>query len=316
MNSISSSSCLVFGSGTSFFVNFKHYFGGIINKMSGFIKNYRIYVLSVLLLATIFTGYAVYVESPSDLKVSFLDVGQGDAILINTSQHQQILIDGGPGKAVLRELSKEMPFYDRSIDVVIATHPDADHIGGLPDVLTNYNVGIVMEPGVESDTSIYKEFEKIIQEKNIKRILARRGMRIELSDGAYLLILFPDRNMVGSDTNDASIVAKLVYGNTSFLFTGDSPKKIEDYLISLDAESLDVDVLKAGHHGSKTSSSESFVGYASPEYTVISVGTNNRYGHPNQEVLDTLNNFGAKILRTDLSGRIIFKSDGVNLEVK
>src|SRR3989344_1369260 len=203
--------------------------------MNSFIKNHRLYILAILLLATVFTGYVVYVERPCDLTVSFLDVGQGDAILIETSQHQQILIDGGPGKAVLRELSKEMPFYDRSIDAVIATHSDADHIGGLPDVLSNYNVGFVMESGVGSDSSIYKEFEKIIGEKNIKKILARRGMQIELSDGAYLLILFPDRDMTGSDTNDASIVAKLVYGNTSFLFTGDSPKKIEDYLISIDS---------------------------------------------------------------------------------
>jgi competence protein ComEC len=281
--------------------------------MSSFIKNYRTYVLGMLLLAAVFAGYAVYVERQSDLTVSFLDVGQGDAILINTSQHQQILIDGGSGKAVLRELSKVMPFYDRSIDAVIATHPDADHIGGLPDVLSNYEVGIVMEPGVESDTSIYKEFEKIIREKNIKKILARRGMRIELSDGAYLLILFPDRDMTGSDSNDASIVAKLVYGDTSFLFTGDSPKKIESYLISTDAGSLDSDVLKAGHHGSKTSSSQEFVAAVSPEYAVISVGKDNKYGHPNQETLDTFKNFGSQILRTDLLGTIDMSSDGTGV---
>lgn len=278
--------------------------------MSGFIKNYKIYVLVALILGVAFTGYAVYVESPSDLTVSFLDVGQGDAILINTSKHQQILIDGGPGKAVLRELSKEMPFYDRSIDAVIATHPDSDHIGGLPDVLSNYTVELVMEPGVESDSSIYKEFENIIKEKNIKKILARKGMKFELSDGAYLLILFPDRDVLGMDTNDASIVAKLVYGNTSFLFTGDSPKKIEDYLISTDSEDLDSDVLKVGHHGSKTSNSQEYVAAVSPDYAVISVGKDNKYGHPNQEALDIFNNFGAKILRTDLLGTIDMSSNG------
>jgi competence protein ComEC len=284
--------------------------------MNSFIKNYRIYVLFVLILGATFAGYAVYVERPSELTVSFLDVGQGDAILINTSQRQQILIDGGPGKAVLRELSKEMPFYDRSIDAVILTHPDADHVGGLPDVLSNYEIGIVMEPGVESDSAIYKEFEKIIEEKNIKKILARKGMRFELSDGAYLLVLFPDRDVSGMETNDASIVAKLVYGNTSFLFTGDSPSKMENYLISLDPESLDVDVLKAGHHGSKTSSSEAFVNYTSPKYAVISVGKDNKYGHPNKEVLDIFNNLGAKILRIDELGQIIFKSDGTNLRLE
>ena len=118
------------------------------------------------------------------------------------------------------------------------------------------------------------------------------------------------------DTNDASIVAKLVYGNTSFLFTGDSPKKIEEYLVFIDKENLDVDVLKAGHHGSKTSSSESFIGYTSPEYAIISAGENNRYGHPHKEVLDILEKFGAQILRTDELETIIIESDGENIEIR
>ena len=259
--------------------------------------------------------YAVFAESRSGLMVAFLDVGQGDAILIETSTGRQILIDGGPNKKVLQELSKIMPFYDRSIDVVIVTHPDGDHIGGLPEVLKRYNVDLVIESGVESDTAVSKAFENLIEEKNIKKVLARRGMRLVLGNNAYMLVLFPIGDVAGWDTNDASIVAKLVYGKTSYLFTGDSPQKIENYLVFVEKENLDVDVLKAGHHGSKTSSSESFVGYASPEYAIISAGKNNRYGHPHKEVLDILGKFGAKILRTDESGTIKIKSDGENIAV-
>ncbi|MEK7596405.1 MAG: ComEC/Rec2 family competence protein [Patescibacteria group bacterium] len=279
-------------------------------------QNFRWYFLVVLVAAAFFVWYAVFAESDKSLTVAFLNVGQGDAILIDTPGDQQILIDGGPNRRVLAEISKIMPFYDRSIDVVIATHPDSDHIGGLPEVLSRYDVNFFIEPGVESTNVVGKELEKIIEEKKLKKVLARRGMKFVLSDNAYLLILFPDRDVSRMDTNDASIVAKLVYGNTSFLFTGDSPQKMENYLVSIDKENLDIDVLKAGHHGSKTSSSESFIGYASPEYAIISAGKNNRYGHPHQEILERLRVAGAVILRTDLDGRLIFKSDGRNLAVK
>jgi competence protein ComEC len=289
----------------------------------------RLIILAILLLGAIFSAYALWRESRNGiLTVAFLDVGQGDAIYIESPSGNQMLIDGGPGKAVLRELSKVMPFYDRSIDVVLATHADRDHIGGLPDVLQKYKVNIFMESGVPGESSSYNELENIISDDGIKKILARRGMSVDLGDGAVLQILFPDRDPVGMETNTASIVARLVYGENEFLLTGDSPLAIENYLVSLGSQSrtfgtgavqsptLASNVLKAGHHGSKTSTSQNFVSAVSPQYAIISVGKDNRYGHPNQETLDTLANFGAKILRTDLLGRIIFKSDGVNLKVK
>ena len=136
-------------------------------------------------------------------------------------------------------------------------------------------------------------------------------MNIDLGNGAILQILFPDRDPSGMDTNDSSVVARFVYGENEFLFTGDSPQKIENYLVLLGG--LESDVLKIGHHGSKTSTGASFVSAVSPEYAVISVGKDNRYGHPNQEILDLLNNFGAEIFRTDQLGRIIFKSDGTEI---
>ncbi len=267
-------------------------------------------------MATIFVWYAVFAESGDGLVVAFLDVGQGDAIFIKAPNGNQILIDGGPNNAVLRELSKIMPFYDRSIDMIIETHPDSDHINGIVEILRRYNVGLIMEPGVESDNSAYQEIKKIIQENNIKDVFARRGMKINLGEGVYMDILFPDRDVAGMETNTASIVAKLVYGNNCFLFTGDSPKAIEEYLVSVDKENLKCDVLKIAHHGSRTSTSESFLGYVNSEYVVISVGKDNKYGHPNQEVLDLLNQFEIPILRTDEKGTIKIKSDGENLQIE
>ncbi len=208
-----------------------------------------------------------------------------------------------------------MPFYDRTIDVVIATHPDKDHIGGLPEVLNNYHVDFVMEPGVSSDTGAYQELEKTIKDKNLPRILARRGMSLNLGDGVRLNILFPDRNTDGWETNTASIVAKLVYGNNSFLLTGDSPIAIEKYLSMIDGHNLKSDVLKAGHHGSRTSTSESYASLVSPEYAVISAGKNNKYGHPHKEVLDILEKVKATILKTYELGTITFNSDGENIRL-
>lgn len=287
----------------------------------------RLAVLIILFFTAAFSVYFCFEEDRKGiLTVAFLNVGQGDAIFIEAPSGNQMLIDGGPGKEVLRELSKIMPFYDRSIDVVLATHADQDHVGGLPDVLQKYKVKIFMESGVSGESSSYEEAESIIADREakreIKKILARKGMEIDFGSGAKMQILFPDRDPSGMETNMASIVARLIYGENEFLFTGDSPIAIEDYLAfqerlkSSNGNSLQSDVLKISHHGSKNSTSAAFVSAVSPEYAIISVGKDNRYGHPNQEVLDTLNNFGAQILRTDLSGRIIFKSDGTNLQVK
>ena len=288
----------------------------------------KLVILVILLLVAAFSVYAASREDRGGiLTVAFLDIGQGDAIFIDTPSGNQMLIDGGPGKSVLRELSKVMPFYDRSIDVVIATHADQDHVGGLPNVLKNYKVNIFMEPGLSGPSSSYEELEKMVerldtptqgrgadQSVGFKKILARRGMVVDLGDGAILQILFPVIDPPGTNTNMSSIVAKLVYGENEFMLTGDSPIAIEDYLVSLGG--LKSDVLKAGHHGSKTSSSDEFVRAVAPQYTVISAGKNNRYGHPHQEVLDILNNFGTKILFTFELGQIVFKSDGINLELK
>lgn len=278
-------------------------------------------LLVILVLTCLFSAYFVAKEDRRGvLTVVFLDIGQGDAIFIEAPTGNQILIDGGPGKSILRELSKVMPFYDRSIDVLIASHPDADHISGLNDVLGRYKIDLFMEPGVEGETTLYKELNSRIERLKIEKLEARRGMVVYLGEGTVLEILFPVTDPRGMETNTASIVARLVYGENEFLLTGDSPKNIEEYLVSLECQrcplTLKADVLKVGHHGSKTSTSNIFVQAVSPDFTVISAGKDNRYGHPHPEVIDTLTKHKTKILRTDEQGRIVFESDGVNLELK
>jgi len=282
-----------------------------------FIKeNFKLYVLSVFLILNLFIWYAISNERSDNLKVAFLDVGQGDAIFIETPERKQILIDGGANRGVIRQLSKVMPFYDRSIDMVILSHPDADHVGGLPAVLEDYQVDFVMESGVNSDSETYSEFKKLVEEEGAKKILAQQGQVINLGDGVSLNVLFPVGDVSEFETNTASIVLKLVYGKNSFLFTGDLPKSVEKYLVESFGDYLDVDVFKLGHHGSKTSNSELFLGFASPEYAIASVGENNRYNHPDKQVLDLLDNFGIDLFRTDEDSVIVFESDGSNLYIK
>ena len=285
-----------------------------------FIRKYpREVVVSVLILSNILVWFTVYERQPSDiLTVYFLDVGQGDAIFIDSPQHGRALIDGGANRKVLSELGKILPFADKRIDVMVETHPDKDHIGGLPEIVSRYKVGMFLEPGVESDNTIDDELKRRVKDKNIPKLFARRGMVLNFSDGVKLQILFPlpDQDVSNWETNRASIVAKLVYGNKSFLMTGDSPIQIEEALLSLNPEILDSDVLKAGHHGSKTSTSLKYARAVSPDYAVISAGKNNTYGHPHQEVLDILEKVGAKIVSTIDSGTIKFETNGKTLEIK
>lgn len=277
-------------------------------------RNWRETLVATLVLANIFVCLAVYERRPGDtLSVYFLDVGQGDAIFIESPYKGRMLIDGGKNRQVLSELGKVLPFGDKRIDVVLATHPDSDHIGGLPEVVSRYDVGVFMEPGVESENNIDDELDRRLEENGVRQIIAKRGMVVNFGDGAKLAILFPNQDVSNWETNRASVIAQLVYGESEFLFTGDSPLQIEDTLIKLYGKTLDSDVLKAGHHGSRTSTSLSFAQAVSPEYAVISAGKDNSYGHPHKEVLENLAAAGANIFSTFEKGTIIFKTNGTNL---
>ncbi len=273
-------------------------------------------VIGVLILSNLLVWLSVYQRrTGKDLHVYFLDVGQGDAIFIDSPSHGRVLIDGGKNRKVVSELGKILPFADKRIDVMIATHPDADHIGGLPEVVKRFNVGVIMEPGVESDNEFDDELDRRAEVKNVSQMLARRGQIINFGDGAVLTILFPDRDVSLWETNEASIVARLDYEESSFLFTGDSPIKIENILMGENKKALDVDVLKAGHHGSRTSTSLTFAEATSPEFAIISAGKDNTYGHPHKEVLNILERVGAVIKSTALSGTLKFESDGIMLKI-
>ena len=283
--------------------------------MAWVLKKSRFIALLSLTILTIIVWLSVWQIQPKNhVRVSFLDVGQGDAILLTASNGNQILIDGGRDKRVLSKLSREMPFFDRSIDVVIATHPDADHIGGLPKVLVRYNTGVFLESGAQSDSTTDSELKRIIGRTKKELLQARGGMVVSMGDGSYLQILFPDRDVSGLDTNDASIVAKYVFGDTCFLLTGDSPIKIEDYLVSLYGESLSCDVLKVGHHGSNTSTGEKFLNAVSPQMAIISAGKDNSYGHPHAEVVERLRQKDVEILNTAETGTIRIKANTERLE--
>lgn len=244
------------------------------------------------------------------LTVSFLDVGQGDAIFITSPTGVQVLIDAGKGREVLRKLPSVLPWYDRSIDVLIATHPDADHIGGMPDILKRYKVTSIIESSVDDENGVdAKAFAAAASAERAQRSVALRGQTIDIG-GAHIEILFPDRDVSGVETNTGSIIAKVVYGKTSFMLTGDAPDEIENYLVRINSKSLDADVLKAGHHGSRTSSSEDFIRAVSPAYAIFSRGCDNSYGHPHKEVVERFAQLDIQTLDTCEEGTIQFTSDG------
>lgn len=271
-----------------------------------------IYTILFLLLALAFIlgGIIFYAKNSRDLTVTFLDVGQGDAILISQGNNQ-MLIDGGKnGKIVLEKLGKHIPFWDRNIEAVIATHPDQDHIGGLIDVAKAYNISAVLETGAQSDSQTYKSWEESVNNGKIEKIEAGRGISINFPyGGAKAEILYPSLSaelLDKSSANQYSVVIKLNSGENSFLFTGDLPSEKESDLINNKGD-ISASILKVAHHGSKYSTSEEFLNAVKPEEAVISVGKNNSYGHPSPEIIERLLKHSAKIWRTDEIGDIMYK---------
>lgn len=280
-------------------------------------KGFFLRLLFVLFLSNILAWLVVYDLSRSRfLEVNFFDVGQGDAIFIETPDSRQILIDGGPGSAVLEKLGKAMPFWDRTIDLVILSHPESDHLSGLLEVLKRYKVENILWTGVKRNTAEYAEWLRLIEKESSNVFIVQAGKEATAS-GIVFEVLFPLESQEGKefkDSNNSSIVAKLTFGDTAFLLTGDVYKSAEEELIRREI-ALDSDVLKISHHGSKTSTSEEFIKNVSPDIAVISAAKDNSYGHPHQDVLETLEKYGINILRTDLDGDIKIFSDGKNLKI-
>ncbi len=271
-------------------------------------------------------------------RIIFCDVGQGDAILI-TSGFSQVLIDGGPDRKVLECLQQNIPFWDDSLDLVVATHPDADHIGGLPDVLNLYKTAIFLENGDAKDTEEYLILYDSVNEavnSGTKGIAATIGQRLSVAQNQDYLVVFPQveraktitsfsketetllldteaENSLQSEdknnANDLSIALILTLGDLSVFLPGDLEGSGEQALLS-PGMLKEVDILKVGHHGAKTSTTRGLLGEIIPEKAVISSGLNNRYNHPSPEVVSNLVAIGATIYRTDQRGTVTFVTDG------
>ncbi len=270
-----------------------------------------IFLILVVFTALLGWEYSKYLNS--DLRVVFLDVGQGDAVLVRTPGRHNILIDGGEGKQmnnknIISKLWKYLPFFDREFDMVISSHPHLDHLGGLLNVVQSIKVKRILQSGVKYNTAEYQEWNRLINSKNIDYDIAVSGKEylFKSSQGDVLLkVLYPFKNMENlevEDVNDYSVVVLLEYADRKILFTGDISSDVEkgiaDYKMA-----QDIDVLKVAHQGSDTSTSNLFLDSFNPEYAVIMVGKNN-YGQPSRRVLKRLERRNIYILRTDKMGDI------------
>ena len=281
-------------------------------------KNKLFKIFGIIFVILIFVWVWVFVEEQQKfLEIDFFDVGQGDAIFIETPNKKQVLIDGGPGLTILDKLGKEMPFWDRYIDLVVLTHPEYDHLGGLIEVAKRYKIGGIVTVGVVRDTDDYQEWQKIIEQERIPILIAQAGGIINLDNNIKFIILYPFENLSGvesKDSNNTSIVGQLVYKDFELLLTGDIEKKTEKELIK-SGTNLASDILKVAHHGSKTSTTEEFLKAVNPIVSVIQFGKDNSYGHPHQEVLDRLKQFG-QIFGTGKDGDVEILSDGIKFQIK
>lgn len=264
------------------------------------------------LFALILVWSAVYHSSSTDLLVAFLDIGQGDAIFIKSPIGHKILLDAGSDKSINQALSPFLPFFSQNIDLLIVSHPHLDHYGGFLDLIKHNSPIAFIESGanVSSLPSAYHNLIDSLKKNNVQIHKLSRGARVVLGGGAYLDILYPLTGQSFTDLNQSSLIARLSYGENSFLFTGDTTHDSEREVVVLDGNNLRSDVLKVSHHGSKTGSWPDFIEAVSPSWAIISAGVDNRYNHPHQEVLNILDEVGAKILGTYDLGNIKMTSDG------
>ncbi len=284
----------------------------IINRIITYIQKHHLITLGVFVgIAVLIGDIAFSLLRPPRLQVAFLDIGQGDAIWVQAPNGRELLIDAGPDQSVLEMLGKEKSFFDNTIDMILATHSDKDHIGGFPYVFDRYKIPLVIESEISSPTITDKTFTERITAESSDRLLVRTGERIILDPkyGVVIDVLFPDQNTTGWETNEASVVVKVTYGTTSFLLTGDSPSEVEQFLVKTYGEQLQSDVLKLGHHGSKTSSSAEFLETVQPSIAIVSAGLGNKYGHPHEEVIERAEDAHAQILETSQLGTINCYSD-------
>jgi competence protein ComEC len=285
------------------------------------VSRFKKWAIPPLLVVTTLVWLAAMSMPDDRLHVSFLDVGEGDAILIQTPSHQNILIDGGPSPQALGlALGKKLPFWDRTIDLVVSTHPHADHVGGLVEVLQRYKVEQVLYPDINYDSPIYHEWLRLIEDREIHYTIAQAGQQIDLGGGSLIEVLHPQAElMMGteSDIDNNGVVLRLVRGEVSFLLTADTGEEAEHELLFQRAN-LKSTVLKVAHHGSATSTTGEFLAVVDPQVAVITAGADNPFGHPHPEIMTRLKGrLGEKgVYLTSERGTVELITDGERLWVK
>lgn len=288
------------------------------------LKNKFLVIGGIFVLAAVILWSLASAVLPQPFKIVFLDVGQGDSILIRTGEGKNVLIDGGPDKTVLYKLEKYLPWYDRTIDAMILTHPHADHLIGLIEAAKRYEVKRIISTGIVHTTPEYLEWLDLIKAKNISAEPFKKGDRIAIDDDVNLTALSPEKSLVGErveDLNNSSLALLLQTPNEKILLMGDAGEPIEKQLIRsyssvgrssekrVNPGSSDIEniiILKTGHHGSNSATGSEFLQIVKPKYAIISAGIDNRFGHPHLDTLKHLHDSGAEILRTDERGDIVF----------
>ncbi len=280
---------------------------------------YKIFILSLIIAINIFLIVFYFNDYQNkSFSVNFLDVGQGHSTLFKTENNIKILIDSGHGLEAKKAVSRHLNFFDKKLDILIATHFDLDHVGAFPYFTSNFKVSYFFDNGIEKDSGIFQLIDKKLAENNIVRKRLVTGNILQINENTKIEILFPPANIniQSFQDNASSLVLKITHRGSSILITGDSPEKIEKFLVKKYGDKLKADILLAGHHGSKTASSKIFLKTVDPEYMIFSVGKNNPYGHPNLEILERAEKLGIKILRTDEVGDIKFIYQNNNLLLK
>lgn len=263
-------------------------------------------------------GLLLIVEAQNfgKLRLIFCDVGQGDGILMITPGSRQIVVDGGPGTKIVDCLSQKMPFWDKTIEMVILSHPQRDHLEGLIEVLARYKVKIIATTGIKNETELFKAWRQAVEREKTEEIVLAAGNSL-VADRLEIEVLWPSigkleewQSLPPSDLNQSSIVLRANFDQFCAYLTGDLPKEMLESLIEKDCQ-----ILKISHHGSKTGTNEQILDFANPQVAIIQVGSNN-FGHPHKEVLDLLESKDIKILRNDTEGIIETESDGKAFKIK
>jgi competence protein ComEC len=279
------------------------------------IQYYLRFVLLVLVIVSIVIAFQAFSQKQS-LEIVFIDVGQGDATLVTTPAGTQILIDGGKYRNLGSSLSRHMGVFDRSLDIVVATHPDTDHTGGLVSVVHEYRVDHFYQPEFMDGASAARELLARVSDYDIHAHILYAGDVIHLEENIQLEVLSPPPTINSTDTNEHSLVFRLMYGDTEVMLMGDASVNNEFDILNFFPEKLDADILKVGHHGSKTSTAENFVEAVDPDYAIVSAGCDNNFGHPHPSVLETLAKYRVEVFDTCTDGDIVFESDGFAWEIK